>query len=65
MWWVPISVVTEDEPVFTDHAADLWIAPNVLSTNYNLTANSSSGWIIVNPDAAGNVHHYVSFIERQ
>jgi aminopeptidase N len=49
-WWVPIKLVTQENPVFTSHTTNFWLSPELRNTTY---PTNSTGWVIVNPDAVG------------
>ncbi|CAG7832489.1 unnamed protein product [Allacma fusca] len=49
-WWVPIKVVTQENPDFRTLTASFWIPPNSRNASY---PTNSTGWVVINPEAVG------------
>ncbi|CAG7785607.1 unnamed protein product [Allacma fusca] len=49
-WVVPISLVTQNNPNFSDHAPKIWLTADRISTTYS---HDTTTWIMLNPDAMG------------
>ncbi|XP_035702166.1 aminopeptidase N isoform X2 [Folsomia candida] len=50
LWYVPITVVTQDSPPLPNHVPTLWLSNNQRTTTYD---NFPGKWIMLNADATG------------
>jgi len=52
LWYVPVTVVTEDKPTLENNVPQLWLPPTNVTTAWNA---DTSKWIMINHDATGTV----------
>jgi hypothetical protein len=50
LWYVPITIVTEDKPMLINNIPEFWLSPEPIIKSY---IHNTSKWIMVNQDATG------------